>query len=54
MSDVYAPRHGGAPLQSKNPLICEKTWTAMMLAPRPTPQIGRSAGVPFPAAMPAT
>ena len=54
MSDVNAPRQGGAPPQSRNRLIREKTWTAMMPAPFPTPQIGRSAGVPLPAAMPAT
>src|SRR2546428_10872917 len=45
---------GGEPPQSKNPSNREKTWTDMMLAPRPTPQIGRPDGVPFPAAMPAT
>src|SRR2546427_13099535 len=44
---------GGEPPQSKNPSNREKTWTDMMLAPRPTPQIGRPDGVPVPAAMPA-
>src|SRR5437667_11843037 len=54
MSEVNAPRHGGAPPQSRKLLIREKTWIDMMLAPRPTPQMGRSNGVPSPAAMPAT
>src|SRR6185503_17574487 len=54
MSDVNAPRHGGAPPQSKKLLILEKTWTAMMLAPRPTPEIGRSNNLPSAATMPAT
>src|SRR2546426_4226597 len=40
ISDVYAPMQGGEPPQSKNPSNREKTWTDMMLAPRPTPQIG--------------
>ena len=34
---MNAPRQGGAPPQSRKLLIREKTWTAMMLAPRPTP-----------------
>ena len=44
MSEVYAPRHGGWPPQSRNLLICEKTWIAMRLAPLPDApdrQIGR-------------
>ena len=54
MSELYAPMHGGKPSQSRNPVNCEKTWIAMMLAPLPTPSIGRPAGDPFPVAMPAT
>jgi len=42
-----------APPQSADLVNREKICTAMMLAPRPTPQIA-SDGVPFPAAMPAT
>ena len=54
MSEVNAPRHGGAPPQSRKLLIREKTWIDMMLAPRPTPQMGKSSDVPSPATMPAT
>ena len=50
---MYAPMHGGESPQAE-PSNREKTWIDMMLAPRPTPQIGTPDGVPLPAAMPAT
>jgi hypothetical protein len=54
MSEVKPPTHGANPPQLVRELICENTWTAMMLAPLATPENCCPAKSPLPAAMPAT
>src|SRR5437764_11416851 len=54
MSDVKAPRHGATPPQLTGSRMFENTCTAMRCALFATPEKGWPAGVPSPAAMPAT
>ena len=53
-SESHASTHGVAPWHRVASSMREKTWIAMMRAPLATPEIDCPAGVPFPAAMPAT
>ena len=54
MSDVKAPRHGATPPQLTGSMMFENTCTAIRCALFATPENGWPAGVPSPAAMPAT
>src|SRR5262245_12413532 len=53
-SELHASMHGGAPPQSLDWVNDEKTWTAMICAPRAMPEKDCPAAGPLPAAMPAT